>query len=468
MNNRPEGLLILKSGYAETLLLVFVLWLMAWQPAFAATPDKQYQAYIAQWAIYDPDPNHLWNQIFRSLYEIKDNNKGFCYDETFFVLQNNLACKFDRKTQAEIAGKLDKFLKADAETLITSPLKKAVFQHDLWRVFEWTLTHPNAFEKGGVKPLQKKLLRVMRRVALSRAEINRLPDNYQLTHQAKTYPARYSPSQRSPFFPDSFWGGKGDWVLLDDAVNFNDTPATIHRHRFSGRSSFFVLINLPGGREKTLALIKELREFGGNPLRFFNALKKQPDFDRRLLPLGTQVALVRTMTVLSKSGWVYSTPIMENLQLRVYRDPKLADLYPRSENVKASTAFKSFPQDVYIFRMNRRLLFDNAARSLTPVHGSDLHGQHTIKSLSGNTGKPEDISDLHVVESCELCHGGNRLTSFQTFGRPAMTGERIPFLGESSRDHIEYRFLQWKKQDASWGYLRALWQHLPEDKGETQ
>jgi len=79
-----------------------------------------------------------------------------------------------------------------------------------------------------------------------------------------------------------------------------------------------------------------------------------------------------------------------------------------------------------------------------------LLGQHAIKPLQGGKREQPGLENLRVVESCELCHNGSRLISFQTFGRPALVGERIPVLNEANREHIEYRSTGWKKEDFTW------------------
>jgi len=75
---------------------------------------------------------------------------------------------------------LDEFLTRDGDKLVRDPLKRAVLQHDLWTVFEWT-AYPNGKLYGSAehaiarRALQRRLVQAIHRLALSRSAIESLP-----------------------------------------------------------------------------------------------------------------------------------------------------------------------------------------------------------------------------------------------------------------------------------------------------
>src|SRR5205085_11640767 len=69
---------------------------------------------------------------------------------------------------------LDEFLTREGDKLVREPLKRAVLQHDLWTVFEWT-AYPYGNLYGteenptGRRALQRRLVPALHRLALSPA-----------------------------------------------------------------------------------------------------------------------------------------------------------------------------------------------------------------------------------------------------------------------------------------------------------
>src|SRR4030095_14545415 len=73
---------------------------------------------------------------------------------------------------------LDEFLSTRGEGLITDPLKRAIFQRDMWAVFDWLTVRSDSYPTQN-KELQRRLAQVIRKVALTDDEIRSLPDNYE-------------------------------------------------------------------------------------------------------------------------------------------------------------------------------------------------------------------------------------------------------------------------------------------------
>ena len=98
---------------------------------------------------------------------------------------------------------LDEFLITAGDRLIADPLKRAVLQHDLWAVFDWAAAPRfDGRDERAQTALMTRLARVIRRVALTRAQIEQLPDTY----------AEAARSDAS--LPDDLVSAEGKWVPI--------------------------------------------------------------------------------------------------------------------------------------------------------------------------------------------------------------------------------------------------------------
>src|SRR5260370_30321067 len=85
---------------------------------------------------------------------------------------------------------LDEFLETNGAQLIEDPLKRALLQHDLWALFDSVLANPvwsdypapDGKKKDPYKAeraeLATRVHKVIRRLALTRKQIDALPNNY--------------------------------------------------------------------------------------------------------------------------------------------------------------------------------------------------------------------------------------------------------------------------------------------------
>ena len=91
--------------------------------------------------------------------------------------------------------------------------------------------------------------------ALSATEIDALPDNYARAASTGKLPTVYSPEHPEiAFLPRDLKDQNGPWVQLGEAGLGPVAP--FHVQMLSGRSSFLVFINCPGGRAATLAYLE--------------------------------------------------------------------------------------------------------------------------------------------------------------------------------------------------------------------
>lgn len=432
-------------------------------PVSAAGADDKF------WSVYDSKPQHPWNRVFRVLYE---------EDESWprSVLHG-------RRYKDAVAA-LDHFLNTRAERLFNDPVKRVLFQNDLWKFFNWTLAHTGTWDdQPAVLALRQRLVRIMRRVALTRAETENLPDTYASVIRTGTYPGAYDPANREQaFLPPDLWEENGPWVLLGNRSE-HKPAAILHAQQMGGASDFFVLLSLPDGRAETVRMLGQLGAFSyvhamGNlaylkrenrGLDFVPELPKLDDkkfetWITSLPPIGTRVALVRQMRVIDTTGYSYPTPIIESVQIRVYRDAQLPlQFSPPPGDSGFHPAMPQQLQDVYVVRLDRKALAAGAANSLRSVAiGEYTRNPNFINGTPppaeirpASAAPPLNAGAIRIVHSCGMCHGSADLTSLMTVVRAFMAGDGAPKLHASERKHEEGKGNV--TQQYRLGYLRAIW-----------
>jgi hypothetical protein len=245
----------------------------------AATPET--------WGLYDPDPNHVWNRLYRNLYRREGRDgREYGYDELDPLLW--WSTKYLLKTPAypQVISVLNEFLSAHAEKLIADPLKRAILQRDLWAIFDWTTTVPNNSKE--TLDLQIKLAQVIKRLALSPDQIAALPNMYNLATSSRAFAVGYDPNHRErPYLPPDLLERNGPWVQIS---NRGGRPiASSHVDFFSGRSVFLVFMRLPEGPAATLKYLETLSAFPKPWLAAPEDLRRQlPNPALPEFPTGTQ------------------------------------------------------------------------------------------------------------------------------------------------------------------------------------
>jgi len=412
-------------------------------------------------AIFHPDPDHLWNQVHAALF-VRVDQAGQQYgrdavdpllwpDTSGFLLQG--------KSHTQAIRVLDQFIAKEGAKLIKDPVKRAVMQHDLWAVFDWTANTFNPLPFGGkVDPkkhatakltnsrmaLRQRLAKAITSLALNKREIATLPNNYARAIAAKTFNARFEEkSPHQPLLPTDLLKPNGSWVCVRGALNGPSAP--VHMQYYRGRSPFLVFLKLPGGRDATLDYLARLNKHSSKAL--------QPeDWDKNLplFPAGTAVALVRQMTVINQAGEMVSTSLVQSVQLRVYR------------KVGQEITDHKTSQAVFKFTLNRHDLFANKTGGLKPVSLE----KRTGLSLVYNEDYFE--SDRHasrdtVMQSCINCHscGGATAKSIFSFKqddwvRAAHSMDLNALRLTPTNIGLEQkRAISWKSQRHDWGLLQG-------------
>jgi hypothetical protein len=446
--------------------------------------------------VYDPNSQHLWNRLYAVLY-VRSTPDGKAYGEDGLdpLLWPSSKYLLNKPRYEQGIRLLDEFLNKRGETLIQEPLKRAVFQRDLWAIFDWLADphlgysgYPSEKTDQGAaerRALEKRLAQAIQRLALSSEQIQALPDNYATAIGAKSFPTKHDPAHPDrAFLPIDLLSAGGPWV----ALAADGLAAPSHVAFAQGRSVFFVLMNVPEGRKATLAYLQNLNEFpnalmpqsvaerhGHVPGKLGTLLN--PDLPQ--FPPGTQFALVRQMMLIDDKGEIRPTRLIEDVQLRVFQSvPRAKDLPPekRQFSVQLLRRDQMNKNDFYEFQFRRKDLFAAKAGGLHAITSNEqVFSLFSVMDKDFFEKKPEDVrgrlqeldlargqpasktENLKSTHGCNGCHvqgpGIHGVLSYRRLLPPELL--------ESSRRDQEELAIDWKWHRYSWGLLQGLWENQP-------
>jgi hypothetical protein len=125
--------------------------------------------------LYDTNPNHLWNRIHEAFHvRVAPDGSEYGFDRVDPLLWRETRHLLTGSSRAVAVTLLDEFLASNGERMIGDPLRRAIFQHDLWAIFDWTVSTSQG-DKAARTSLEQRVARVIRRVALARKDIEALP-----------------------------------------------------------------------------------------------------------------------------------------------------------------------------------------------------------------------------------------------------------------------------------------------------
>jgi len=415
----PPYLLAMPRFISVMLLILVPLALPeTFAPASSASPEK-----IA--AIYDPNPAHIWNRLYDALLTREDpTGAKYGVDALDPLLWLNTEHLLSQPSHQRALRVLDEFLRTHAENQIHDPLERAILQRDLWAVFDWSAQQNSLSQRPTYdtekRELQTRLAEALRRLALTPEEIAALPANYGQAVASGALAKEYDPAHRErAFLPPDLFEPRGPWVLINGSFLFEPQPVAIeHVMTFSGRSRFFVFVRLPGGRKATLDYFHELWNFPqpwvpSDPPQQVDVNPDLPTF-----PAGTQVALVRQMTLFDKRGNLVDAPITESVQIRVYRAITAADPHCCDAPSLAALAERS-GQDFYEIKLSRPLLFARKAGGFRAVAPDET--EFSILRQEGDDVF-EEWERYHTplekqdpaLQQCIVCHAGGGISSLNS------------------------------------------------------
>lgn len=474
-------------------------------------------------AIYDADANHLWNRLFAAFYVQKIANNfadrnTVAYNpstrgagEPHWLGPDVLDPPFGYHPKFLLADEpfarcnalLDEFLDHDGVALIRDPLKRALMQHDLWGVFDVLaqsaqmalfpfptdnegFRHPplTAEQEKHRAILEQKLARAIHELALSRDEIEKLPDTYNAAVKSGGLSKIYDKTNYD-FLPPDLFDPKGGWHEVSSGrtdvwaqPNFHAQPGILEHTRVAGgRSVFRTFVKLPEGytnssildeytadirrmteqsdrnhtdwehfwatnsvsRSNVLTLQQQQgeawKQFGLTNNESVERLSPQPVRGSVRLPHGMQFALLREMICLNTDGAMQPTRIVESIQYRTMREID----YSAVERVTGREV-----------ELNRALLFASKQGGLRSI----AHGEprSSFYNSLGHLRVDEDgngPTDEPFPQNCSQCHFDNRMYTTAS-----------AFSASSRLVSIE-PVVQWKEKNGKLDLLRELIKSSP-------
>ena len=453
-----------------------VLFALAAMAVWVAVVFAHRQDSASEVAIYDSNPAHLWNRLHATFFIREDvPSTRLVPDALDPPLWFNTRYLLAEPSHRRAMRILDEFLGTHAENQIRDPLKRAILQRDLWAVFDWSVERePDhvgdpAYDREK-RELQARLAEVMRRVALAPEAIQELPNNYNQAVASGAFATQYDPAHRErAFLPPDLFDPHGPWVELQGPGD-PEPVAEEHFRYFSGRSSFLIFVRLPGGRKAAFDYLQTLWNFPNATVpspNYAPGSNVAPSPDLPQLPVGTQFALVRQMTLIDNQGRLVYTPITESVQIRVYRDvagpiePPPSGPYDSYDYAHALSG-----QDFYQIALSRPQLFSNKAGGLRAFGANDREF-FIFNSRGPDEGTPAQYLSLDkyppVVKECVECHFHNgakginsvnsrlRLLKPHQLQRDQASDAGIPFWWQDPRTIV------WKHTQDNWTLLNQYW-----------
>ncbi len=371
--------------------------------------------------------DHLWNRLHRQLYARERPNSQPWYHEN---LEPNFTprAKFlvEGESHARAIALLEEFANPQTKHLDDNTAR-AVLQRDLWAVFAAT-NEPDLAQQTERQKLHRQLAAAIYRLALTEREIASLPDNLADVARSERFPPSFNAADPTqPFLPRDLFAADGPWVLVTNRLRPDASAAPQHDQATNGRSTFLLLVRLPAGRQATLAYLSTLaqKQIGRDEL---------PQF-----PTGTQVALVRRLNLLDRTGQVHVSPMTESVQLRVYDDLKKPQML---EFVLRRSALSSEPgKSLEPTPRDEENPFDLGILGLAPRANRDPIEEPETRLPAG----------VNVLKSCVHCHAGPGIFGFQSlyvdhFDQPPLApgklGEQLTAAARRANQADSVKYLQ--------------------------
>jgi hypothetical protein len=370
--------------------------------------------------VYDADPQHLWNRIFAAcyirprLFPASDGQPAMTRYEGGDVIEFLAWGRTEYWSGPEVFDKinplLDAFLNQDGWRQISDPLKRAVFQHDLWAVYDH-LIDQNIQRTGDRETrnrrdvLCRKLAQCLQRLALPTKNLLALPDTYTLAVRSGAFASQHEFDAERNYLPTGLLSEPEQWAEIDFHQpnvheDLSDRFVTLHARSLQGRSYYRIFYRFPEGRRQVVDYLAKLDQHGIDwkqaAQNGFIAIRK----DAPPLPVGTEVVLLQLMMSLDDQLKPTPTPIVESFQFRVYCNTDGGGEPPTNTGVGVN---------VLDYRMKRHLLFTGRAGVLErepealPQYRVAIDG---LKSTAPDWG----YADKAVLfQQCVDCHMSRRL-----------------------------------------------------------
>jgi hypothetical protein len=401
--------------------------------------------------LYDANPSHVWNRIHEHFHvRVARDGTAYGFDTVDPLLWRETRYLLSDPSNTRALRLLDEFLSTGGERLVADPLKRAVFQHDLWAIFDW-LAATSDGDRPARAALMQRIARVIRRVALTKAQIDALPDTYAAAVASGAFTDGAGRGSRPPLPPDLF-DAAGAWI----SVGGPTTVVPQHASELS-RSAFIVLWSVPGGSAETMAYLKRLWDFP-QPYVVDESFQQARDGEVRAklnpalpaVPDGTRIALVRKMMLIDDTGAIVPSNVVQSIQLRAF--------------------FSAWPRQTFSeLRMSRVDLFAGKTGGLRMIGPDD--GDFVTFSSKGidileSQSVPGPLRLRPVLDGCINCHHVDFEPATQTIRSLPQVLKPMTLV-----DSHHERWARWfpstltaveaKRRSYDWGVLEGLWQTQP-------
>jgi hypothetical protein len=443
---------------AAALVFLALLSLTVWA---AGAPPRSPQTPGISVTVYDENPAHIWNRLFSTLFIRQYKGRAYGADELDPLLYYLTQFLLSEPSHSDAVHILNEFLDHHAQDQVHDPAKKAMLEHDLWAVFDWSArNHDFPSER---RELQIRLAEVLRRLALSKNEIASLPDNYEGAVKSGQFTPQYDPDNRDrAFLPPDLFQTDGTWVCISGGP---DPVSRQHAADVSERSRFLEFIRLPKGRKATLDYLRDLWEYPdpwemrggrGEILERPRTILSRPLTNQGVpqFPAGTQLALVRQMNLFDHDGSLVSVPITESVEIRVFRDvPANDDPNSQYDPIAARTS-----QDVYEIKLDRSKLFAGEAGGLRAIARDEQDFRIPDVVDAVDSGR-----QTRVLNDCAYCHKGSGIHSVRSVESLLKPSEVQTGATDAYR-HEATATLLWKQERPDWKLLNGYWKNFPAEE----
>lgn len=423
--------------------------------------------------LYHSDPQHLWNRLHHALFvRIDRDGTEYGFDELEPLLWSGSKYLLQGQAYEHATNVLDEFIATRGEKLIRDPVKRAMMQRDLWAVFDWAAITEGRTpeERQSRHQLQTRLAVIISRVALTKEQIQLLPDNYVKAAKSHRFANDFDAEKPDrPFLPADLFSTNADWVSV--GVNGSESIAPLHREYFGGRSVFLVFMRTPGSRKDTIKYLETLRGFPqpwvykidttvwSNSVTH-QATSNQPTAELNpnlpQFPVGTTFALVRQAVLIDDTGQLVASPLTESVQIRRYLD--VSRSAPQIDRRFTNSVAKPPTQAFYEFVLTREQLFNRPAASLRAIDRKEKQFMHFMSKGFDPFEQDEPVA-THPPRglACMTCHTPAGIRSVNSFiglfqGRSLF----LPPVADLSPEREREIALQWKTRQFDWGLLKGL------------
>ena len=407
---------------------------VAWAIGATVVGTAQLARSAPSTGLYDPDAKHLWNRVHRTLNVRTSAGENFGEDRLDPLVWGDTQHLLTGASHTAALATLDEFIKRRGENLVADPTKRAIFQRDLWAIFDW-LAESYGPHQDARRALMTRLARMIRGVALTRDQIDKLPDTYRAAADSRTLPS----------LPADLDSSSGPWI----AIGGRSSIVPQHASEMS-RSAFQVMWRLPGGAADTAGYLNKLWElpqpFVPDPsFTLAGAGERRVKINPALpqLPDGAQIALVRSALLIDRDGRVTPSRLVESIQIRTFGSNP-----PFSE-----------------FNMSRAALFAGQSGGLKALRSDDedllTFSDKGMDNFEHAAAAGRAVRGNRPLEMCEACHSDltPRLESIRSLPHILRPNALV--------DSRHERWARWFSQaDAAaglktrrydWGVLQALW-----------